>query len=301
MGWQLFQFGSLYLDGKPQRLPTGMKWETVVPTYDSRSKITLGDAHEGNSITWIKPDDFPLFISDSVLLTNISWDDLNKQGFVSSKEVVIDGRPYRCRLPQVGTTQDADCEWTQLIYATMDNNSLWNWRSMYTIGADTIDGSSLLCACRGYNYAKCFSAFTADRRNQYTGFRPVLEPAGNGAAAIGKTVFLDGQEFLLSQLQESDEDIFYPQLYPVESNPFRGIPDGSIVKMYTLLCDGVPVNQNPTKRGAFHQYNGKLALTDEFYGEDFLIPWTISHGNAIAAVAAFHEINSSELRRQGFL
>lgn len=135
----------------------------------------------------------------------------------------------------------------------------------------------------------------------FHGFRPILEPLDNGVAAIGKTVFLDGQEFLLSQLQESNEDIFYPQLCPMECNLFQGIPDGSIVKMYTLLCDGAPVNQNPTKQDVFHRYNGELALTDKFYGDDFLIPWTISHGKAVAATAAFHEINSAELRRQGFL
>lgn len=39
-----------------------------------------------------------IFISDRNILSGLSWDDLEKGGFVNGKEVSIDGRAYSCRI-----------------------------------------------------------------------------------------------------------------------------------------------------------------------------------------------------------
>ena len=47
--------------------------------------------------------------------------------------------------------------------------------------------------------------------------------------------------------------------------------------MYTVLEDGVP-----HRIGDRFQNKSHLRITDKFFGEEFLIPWTISNGVAVA-------------------
>lgn len=68
----------------------------------SMANYTFGNtpSAEANKLQWvkIKDGDKTLLICDRVILVNVSWDDLNGQGYVTGKTVTIDGAKYKCRL-----------------------------------------------------------------------------------------------------------------------------------------------------------------------------------------------------------
>lgn len=68
----------------------------------SMANYTFGNtpSADANKLQWvkIKDGDKTLLICDRVILVNVSWDDLNGQGYVTGKTVTIDGAKYKCRL-----------------------------------------------------------------------------------------------------------------------------------------------------------------------------------------------------------
>lgn len=55
--------------------------------------------------------------------------------------------------------------------------------------------------------------------------------------------------------------------------------------MYTLMENGRPVHMDePVKDPS------KLTLTDRYYGDEFLAPWVISNGVAVASQSLKQEI-----------
>ena len=51
--------------------------------------------------------------------------------------------------------------------------------------------------------------------------------------------------------------------------------------MYTLLKKGRPVRMDTNRKGKYQDVS-QLKLTDRYFGEEYLIPWTISNGIAVA-------------------
>lgn len=75
----------------------------------SMANYTFGDtpSADANKLQWvkIKDGDKTLLICDRVILVNVSWDDLNGQGYVTGKTVTIDGAKYKCRLLTGGSNR----------------------------------------------------------------------------------------------------------------------------------------------------------------------------------------------------
>ena len=73
----------------------------------SMANYTFGNtpSDDANKLQWvkIKDGDKTLLICDRVILVNVSWDDLNGQGYVTGKTVIIDGAKYKCRLLSCGS------------------------------------------------------------------------------------------------------------------------------------------------------------------------------------------------------
>lgn len=111
MGYDIFQFGALNLDGKIQPVPQHPTEAGDIPQYDGKATISFETLISGEGITWVKPNDSNLLIADRVLLAKVSWEDLDKSGFVSGKTVFLDGQHFRCRLLQVGKNWNAPNEW----------------------------------------------------------------------------------------------------------------------------------------------------------------------------------------------
>ena len=178
------------------------------------ANYTFGDtpAAEANQLQWhkIQDGDKTLLICDRVILVNCSWNDLNSQGYITGKEVTIDGAKYKCRVLTGGTGPRSsndyysggtptNNEWDRFITreevitglpapvsSDLDStqnatdlnsthNQFWNWYYVYSWCQETYSGNSSSRALRGYSSARYWGYLDATVRNAYLGFRPVLE------------------------------------------------------------------------------------------------------------------------------
>lgn len=62
-----------------------------------------------------------------------------------------------------------------------------------------------------------------------------------------------------------------------EKKGLRGIPDGSHIKMYTAVQNGQPIQFVDKVKSLFG-----IKLTDQYFGDEYLISWTVSNGVAVA-------------------
>lgn len=122
-------------------------------------------------------------------------------------------------------------------------------------------------------------------------------------------VTLDGQLFRVYDAEATNNtSTFVPVLEPLDSkgkfdgSVFSGFRLGNRVMMYTLLMDDVPVNQFLRVLGEPESYKkgAKLSITDQFFGEDYLIDWEIIHGLAIAAALILIGITARDIYNNGY-
>ena len=179
----------------------------------SMANYTFGDtpAAEANQLQWIKiqDGDKTLLICDRVILVSCSWNDLNGQGYITGKEVTIDGAKYKCRSLTGGSNRRNDDyyaggtptnnEWDRFITReevisglpapvssdldstlnTTDENSahnaLWHWAGVYSWCQETYSEDTSYRARRGYDSARIWRYNAATNQGASLGFRPVLE------------------------------------------------------------------------------------------------------------------------------
>ena len=282
MGCDIFKFGTLYLGDKAQHFPEKPAVNGDIPQYDGSSTISISPVtREEEPITWIKPYGINILIADRVLLAKVSWKDLNRNGFVNGKEIVIEGQHFRCRLLHVGNTEDVPNEWDKVLDATNENNALWHWKDMYFWGSDVPILRASTRAVRGWVSARFWHNGAATDRYVYVGFRPVLEPLASDN--IAPNCQLDGVYFQLRSIPGGEG--FCPVLQPTQKNIFGSIPTGHQVQMYTFMEDGRPVHLDEAVKDV-----SKLMLTDRYFGDEYLATWTISNGVAIASKTLIQQI-----------
>ena len=179
----------------------------------SMANYTFGNtpSDDANKLQWvkIKDGDKTLLICDRVILVNVSWDDLNGQGYVTGKTVTIDGAKYKCRLLTGGSNyrngdpyaggSPTNNEWDRFITreevvsglpapvsSDLDtnqnstdfnstHNKFWNWFYVYSWCQETYSGNASNRAIRGYRSARYFTWYASSGRSALYGFRPVLE------------------------------------------------------------------------------------------------------------------------------
>lgn len=276
MGYDIFQLGALYLGNKIQPVPQRPERDGDIPQYDGQAVISIVPASQEKSITWVKPSGLNLLVADRVLLLNVSWQDLDNNSLVVGKRILIDGQYFRCRLIQTGEDEGVDNEWDEIINITGSENGLWHWQSMYFWGKDVIAGDPSLRMVRGYMTARTCNDYESDYRDsEAIGFRPVLEPLGSISPVTIKTK-LDGASFQISRLPGGEG--CWPVLQPAEKGAFSDVQDGIQTKMYTFMENGHPVHVGEQVKDLT-----KLVLTDRYYGDEYLVPWTISNGVAVAS------------------
>lgn len=300
MSWETFQFGQIFLDDEPQLVPDFPT--TDIPEYFGPKSIDIKDAQDEEPITWINPVGTNLLVADRVLLTMVSWDDLDEQGFVKGKEVHIGGKSYRCRLLQVGDTEGVPNEWDAILGTTTDDNGIWHWKNIWFWGMDAVKdmpSDRVIRECDNWSDAPAAGRYID------VGFRPVLEPitssvtsstpisaptsaspttvpTSSGSAESTERAMLDGQEFVLQYLQQDSWDrTLTLRLSSVAGNAFNNMPNGTTVKMYTILADGNPIRMDLQKPvPVFSEV--ALQITDKYFGDEFLVSWVILDNMAIA-------------------
>ena len=282
MGYDIFKFGALYLGDKAQHVPERPTINGDIPQYDGSSTISISPVtREEEPITWIKPYGINILVADRVLLAKVSWEDLDRNGFVNGKEIVIEGQHFRCRLLHVGNTEGVPNEWDKVLDATNENNALWHWNDMYFWGSDISTFGVSTRAVRGYLSARFWYYNYATYRDVYVGFRPVLEPLASDN--IAPNCQLDEVYFQLRSMPGGEG--LCPVLQPTQKNIFGSIPTGHQVQMYTFVEDGHPVHLDKAVKDV-----SKLMLTDRYYADEYLVTWIISNGVAIASKTLIQQI-----------
>lgn len=276
MGYDIFRFGALYLDEVIQHVPQDPTSNSDIPRYNGQSTISIGASGKKESITWIKPHGSNIFVADRALLVNMSCQKLKESGFVGGKKIHIKGQNFLCRLLHLGTNDSADNEWSRILDMTSVDNSVWHWKAMFFWGSDAFqgDGNIVYYPIRGYHAPARWNYLFGTASDEYLGFRPALEPLGT--VSPFSSWVLDGECFQLDYIPGGDG--FCPILQPVRESVFADIPDDGHVRMYTFMEGGHPI-----PIGGPVRYNSHLTLTDRYFGDEYLIPWTISNGIAVAS------------------
>ncbi len=128
---------------------------------------------------------------------------------------------------------------------------------------------------RGGGSADAIKTHAASYRTKLAGFRPVLDIM-SANWAIKPNCVLDGVDFYRNFI--FDDEGVCPTLQST-GLAFEGIPNEEKVRMYTLTENGRPIHPHGTWKSREH-----LCLTDKYFGDEYLIPWTISNGMAVADI-----------------
>lgn len=169
------KFGSIYLND-----------EMVLPgaVYIKTPEITFGDTGPDNmSLSWVYGINGN-FVATNCALINISWNNLNRQGYVSGRPVFIDGKGYLCRCLWVGQAEGENNEWDDLLDRYGDDPAFWGDSYCRFWGQELVGrGHSKKAVLRGGNSTRDRIQAAALNRNIGDGkdyktycFRPVLEP-----------------------------------------------------------------------------------------------------------------------------
>ena len=192
-----------YADMQPGNLPEFERdpdWGNWALT-DSPADLSL-------QLSWHVVEDqrTRLMVADRMLMSRVSWQDLDEVGYVFGTEVTIDGRQFRCRLLTGGDTPREDPyqgatrpnEWDALVgsggasnapqpdpadsaaplspdHLNSTHNKLWNWFGAVSWTAEPVASRADGRVCRGYHGPTYFYVNTVDHRHEDIGWRPVLE------------------------------------------------------------------------------------------------------------------------------
>lgn len=148
------------------------------------------------------------------------------------------------------------------------------------------------------------------------GFRPILVPEKKNTELYRSqsVIVLDGQtfsvEFPASIEHGSSRADFRPTLVPMKESSgdggykldtevFSALEPGQSVRMYSLLMNGhpIPIQENNAYP---YQPGAALSFSDHYYGDEYLIWWTIREGKAVAAWPILRDISKDEVMEQEF-
>lgn len=247
----LIKLGSLYIGGSLKPRPT-RPWQTGSTTtglsgngdiqgFSAGQSIEIRDtvATDTYKLRWMEVNTMTgkkLLISDRVILTNVSWDDLNAQSLIFGKEVTIDGK--RCRLRVMtgsaspiasnmgGATQN---EWDMYIGntsglpglltpTTADNdgrmmasdaasvhNKNWNWYYVYSWCQETYASFATARVLRGCLGARYWTHTAQSNRGAHIGWRPVLEILDSAPVISGPSAALGNKTAPFSMVYSVSE------------------------------------------------------------------------------------------------
>lgn len=158
--------GTLLFDGAP------VSWDTT----NMGEEISFGDTHfRGNKVVFVAVNN--LLISTRTICRNVSWDQLNKQGYIYGRPITIDGTQFLCRSLHVGMEPGASNEWDAALNAIGEDDSLWHWSAAYFWGMEQagIGSAPNSRIVRGGKEARFFTKQYSGKMIRSVRFRPVLE------------------------------------------------------------------------------------------------------------------------------
>ena len=169
----------------------------------------LGDTPdaEADALKWLvfETETKRLLVADRMLMSRVSWADLDAAGYVFGRDITIDGKPWNIRLLTGGNAPADDKmagakspnEWDTLLpgnandapsptkedfaqplseqHRNSQHNADWQWFGAVRWVQDTCEGRLDGRVCRGYHGPLYFYENTIDHRHEDIGWRPVLE------------------------------------------------------------------------------------------------------------------------------
>lgn len=200
----------------------------------------------------------------------------------TGNHAALDGHHFLISLP-TGGEMDGDIwmsEWNRAIAADVSQRALnskgkkkrpgFEWLGLFSICKETSKGNVHRAICRGGLSANEWGTVFKDTVEQ-AGFRPKIVPVWETS---GKYFFNDA--------------------------PFSNISNGTVLRMYTLCQDGEPVKIIPGSSCVEFREGAKLEITDQYFGEEYLIPWVFFDGKAIAQKNLLCKISWNDLYGQGY-
>lgn len=177
---KIVKFGTLWTESAP--VNPGISTGDVA--------ISIRDTIPGMELSWVKA--CGLLVSQTTIVTDISWSWLRTLRLIFGRPIRIDGRPYLIRCLKLGNEAAAPNEWGNILKATTRDDTLWHWKRAFFWGQEASKKQKYYRVMRGYASANSWNEFSNIQHAEYIGFRPVLEslPAGPSIsdAMIGKTV-----------------------------------------------------------------------------------------------------------------
>ena len=116
---EIVNLGSLYLNGQPK--DPGVEYNGEV--------FSFGNTDPERPIPFVRWGE--LLVASQCVCTNISWDELNKAGYIFGRPVKINGTPYICRSLKVGEMEGAPNEWDAILDDLEESDDLWHWDYIY--------------------------------------------------------------------------------------------------------------------------------------------------------------------------
>ena len=122
-------------------------------------------------------------------------------------------------------------------------------------------------------------------------------PTGNGneVVAVGRFSLTNYKVFKKSDLCG---------FRPICSSPvLKGVENRTTISMLSVLVDGKPVPAARTWPPSYEPLKdpGEISFTDTYYGKEFLIPWVVYDGIAMATHSVLSDITYNILAAQGFV
>lgn len=226
--------GSLYIDGQPVQAGTQYNQQT----------FEIGDLMPKYPLSWVPV--LGAFFCTWNLLTNISWNDLDRKGLIFGGKVQIDHFSFRCRVPRGGSANTDLSEWNVAMEIDYGDNALWHWKDMYSWCQEEAASDPSSRVCRGGNWPHEQYRVRPGSWFPSCGWRPVLEPIGYSGVPdrvlqVGHDLLIwDGNTCIRGTLEEET-----PYDLILSSWPIWGAEKDGFYK--TLSDDAVAVDKASIK------------------------------------------------------
>lgn len=179
----IHKFGTLKVNGTLYAMPTNPVNGGNCVSYNGTS-FSIEDTISGKELQWVefnKEDGTQLLICDRCLIVGISWDSINIAGYVTGKEITIDGQKYKARLLTGSNGSSGSYgagkanEWDQMMDAIGESNDIWHWSNMYSWCQEVYYNNSSCRSIRGCNTARDCGNGAASNAYAGIGLRLALE------------------------------------------------------------------------------------------------------------------------------
>lgn len=245
---ELLKIGSLYMNGQKVKFTSNTRTQYIL---NAPLEIRNKDNDSDYVIEFLKISNGvkQYLVSTNVLLTNISYDDLNKQGLISGQVISIDGQKYKIRLMTAGTSiringdnyskaNPIDNEWDKYLLneiglsniptptgqdlsgsyddstiITSVTNNIWKW---YKVGSLTSSKNGYDVTIRGNLSASYFSTINQFARSTTIGWRLFMEVYNEPPSITGNNKYLNSYTASFKQpytIYDGDADLMTVEEY----------------------------------------------------------------------------------------